>query len=45
MLVCEEKDGEDERIESGILSNVGECSIIWLYRGLQKVNLCEKRFG
>lgn len=24
MLVCEEKDGEDERIESGILSNVGE---------------------
>lgn len=26
MLVCEEKDGEDERIESGILSNVGEYS-------------------
>lgn len=25
MLVCEEKDGEDERIESGILSNVEEC--------------------
>lgn len=26
MLVCEEKDGEDERIESEILSNVGEYS-------------------
>lgn len=30
MLVCEEKDGEDERIESGILSNVG--GILLLYR-------------
>lgn len=26
MLVCEEKDGENETIESGILSNVGEYS-------------------
>lgn len=30
MLVCEEKDGEDERIESEILSNVG--GILLLYR-------------